>query len=306
MMESILLIIFAAVFFPGIILRVKSRASGRKGPGLFQPMKDLRVLFLKGSVFSETTSFVFQIAPVLGLSAILSAMLLLPFGKCYPIISFQADFVLFAYLLAFGKFLSMLSALDTGSSFEGMGANREALYSMLAEPAFFILMGTFAMITGYTSFYQIFNTFLLHDGYYSIIFGLAGAYILFQLIMIETSRLPVDDPKTHLELTMIHEVIILDNSGFDKAVIHISTYLKMSMYGMLIFSMLVPPDFILEVQVLLYFVLQLFIAAMIGIGESFRARNKMKNNPKFIFVLSAVALLTLFFLLIVKYNVLAS
>lgn len=304
MMFSILLIMVAAVFFPGIILRVKSRASGRKGPGLLQPMKDLRVLFLKGSVFSETTSFIFQIAPVLGLAAIFSAMLLLPFANWGPVLSFQADFVLFAYLLALGKFLTMLSALDTGSSFEGMGANREALYSMLAEPAFFILMGTFAMITGYTSFEEIFNIFLLHHDYYSLIFGLAGAYILFQLIMVETSRLPVDDPKTHLELTMIHEVMILDNSGFDKAIIHISTYLKMAIYGMLIYTVLIPPDLGLGLALLSYFAVQFFAAVLVGFGESFRARNKMKNNPKFIFVLSAVALLTLFFLLIVKYNVL--
>ncbi|MFH2143021.1 MAG: NADH-quinone oxidoreductase subunit H, partial [Bacteroidota bacterium] len=121
----------AAIFFPGIILRSKSIVSGRKGPGVLQPIKDLRVLFMKGSVFSSTTGLIFQIAPAINLASIICVIAVIPFANHNAIIHFEGDFLFFCYLIAFGKFFSIISALDTGSSFEGMGANREALYSML-------------------------------------------------------------------------------------------------------------------------------------------------------------------------------
>jgi len=196
MILGTILIILSAVFFPGIILRAKSIASGRKGPGVLQPMKDILVLLRKGSVFSHTTSYIFQWAPTVSLAAMITSMLVLPFGKYDAFLSFEADFVFFSYMLAFGKFFTIIGALDTGSSFEGMGANREALYSMLVEPAFFILMGTFAMFTGYTSFSDIFANFFITNNHLMIIFGLISLYLLIQIMMIENSRLPVDDPKT--------------------------------------------------------------------------------------------------------------
>ena len=230
-MMGFIMILIAAFFFPGIILRTKSILSGRKGPGIFQPVKDLRVLFMKGSIFSESSGLIFKIAPAVTLASILCAMLVIPFARQTALISFEGDFVFFAYLLAFGRFFAIISAMDTGSSFEGMGANREALFSMLAEPAFFILLATFSMFTGYTSFSGIFDNFFISDNHYVLIYSLIGFYLFAQLAMIENSRLPVDDPKTHLELTMIHEVMILDNSGFDKALIHIGSYLKFAIFG---------------------------------------------------------------------------
>ena len=225
-MPGFLLILITAFFFPGIILRTKSILSGRKGPGILQPLKDIYVLLRKGSVFSTTTSLVFQIAPVITLSCIISSLLVIPFANQNAIISFEGDFVFFSYMLALGKFFAIIAALDTGSSFEGMGANREAFFSMLVEPAFFILMATFAMFTGFTSFSDIFSHFFITGNHYVLIYSIIGFYLFIQIALIENSRVPVDDPKTHLELTMIHEVMILDNSGFDKALIHLGTYLK--------------------------------------------------------------------------------
>ena len=115
---------------------------GRKGPGIFQPIKDVIRLFKKGAVYSKTTSFIFQIAPSIYFASVLMAILVIPLGEYKGIISFEGDFVFFAYVLGIGKFFMIISALDTGSSFEGMGASREALFSMFAEPAFFILMGS--------------------------------------------------------------------------------------------------------------------------------------------------------------------
>jgi formate hydrogenlyase subunit 4 len=297
-MIAFILIILTAVFFPGIILRTKSVLSGRKGPGILQPMKDLRVLFMKGSVFSRTSGLIFRIAPAITLATIICAALLIPFGNQKALISFEGDFIFFAYLLAFGRFFAIIAAMDTGSSFEGMGANREALYAMLVEPAFFILLATFAMFTGYTSFTEIFSSFFISDNHYVMIYSLIGFYLLAQIAMIENSRLPVDDPKTHLELTMIHEVMILDNSGFDKALIHIGTYLKFTIFGALIYNILVPAGWNIFLQVALFIIAQVIFAIIVGFLESFRARNKMAKNPKFILTLSAIGLIAFMIILI--------
>jgi formate hydrogenlyase subunit 4 len=297
-MTGFILILAAACFFPGVIIRTKSLASGRKGPGIFQPLKEIGVLMKKGSVFSTTTGIIFQIAPVIALSCIICALLVLPFGNQKAILPFDGDFIFFSYLLVLGKFFSIISALDTGSSFEGMGANREALFSMLAEPAFFILLATFAMLTGYTSFSDIFSHFFITNNHYVLIYSIIGFYLFIQIAMVENSRLPVDDPKTHLELTMIHEVMILDNSGFDKALIHIGSYLKFAIYGSLIFNVIVPAGWNMLLQTALFLAVQTIFAGIIGLIESFRARNKMNKNPKYILTFSVIALIAFFIILI--------
>src|SRR5512147_3104255 len=232
-MLSIFLILLTSFFITGIIIRTKSIMSGRKGPGILQPMRDIIRCLRTGSVFSKTTSFIFQVAPTVYIATILMAILFIPFGNRQGILSFNGDFVFFAYVLALGKFFMIIAAMDTGSSFEGMGASREALYSMLAEPAFFLLMGSLSLLTGHTSFHDIFMTF--HFGsYVSYALGIMATFVLVMICMVENSRMPVDDPKTHLELTMVHEVMILDNSGFDLGLIMHAVNLKFVMYGALI------------------------------------------------------------------------
>jgi formate hydrogenlyase subunit 4 len=277
------------MFFTGIIVRTKSITSGRKGPGILQPLKDVIRLFRKGSVYSETTSIVFRIAPAIYFSSVVMACLVIPIGSYKGIISFDGDFVFFACILATGKFFSIISAMDTGSSFEGMGASREALFSLFAEPAFFILIGSFALLTGNTSFYNIFST--LHLGS-SITYTLGGlaACVLVLLAMIESSRMPVDDPKTHLELTMIHEVMVLDNSGFDLGLILLAGYLKFAMYGAII------ADFFIGALSLswalpLFLIIQALFAVTVGLIESFMSRFRMNHNPQFILALSSVSFL---------------
>jgi formate hydrogenlyase subunit 4 len=288
-MLSIILILFSSIFFTGIILRTKSITSGRKGPGLMQPVKDVIRLFRKGAVYSETTSIIFRIAPVIYFSSVLMACMVIPFGRYKGIVSFDGDFIFFAYILALGKFFSIISAMDTGSSFEGMGASREALYSMFAEPAFFILLGSFALLTGNTSFYNIFST--LHLGS-SITYTLGGlaAFVLLMIAMIENSRMPVDDPKTHLELTMIHEVMVLDNSGFDLGLILTAGYLKFAMYGAIIADFFIG-SLSLSLALPLFLTIQVLFAVVIGMIESFMARFRMSHNPQFILALSSVSFL---------------
>ena len=297
-MLSFILIILASAFFTGVIIRTKSIASGRKGPGIFQPLKDTVRLFKKGAIYSETTSFVFRIAPTIYFSSVFVAMLVIPFGQTKGLISFNGDFIFFAYVLALGKFFSIIGALDTGSSFEGMGASREALFSMFAEPAFFILMGSLALLTGHTSFQEIFTS--LHLGS-SITYALAGlaATVFLLIAMIENSRMPIDDPKTHLELTMIHEVMILDNSGFDLGLILSAGYLKFAIYGALIFNLFIG-TITYAYAIPMFFVMQAFLAIVIGLIESFMARSRMNHNAQFIVVLSSVSLLIFFGTLLVS------
>jgi len=291
-MLSLILILIAAAFFTGVIIRVKSISSGRKGPGIFQPLFDVARLFKKGVVYSETTSFVFQIAPTIYFSSVVMAMLVVPFGQSKGILSFDGDFIFFAYILALGKFFSIISAMDTGSSFEGMGASREALYSMFAEPAFFILMGSLALLTGHTSFQEMFAA--LHIGsYISYALAILGTFVLMMIAMVENSRMPIDDPKTHLELTMVHEVMILDNSGFDLGLILTAGYLKFAIYGALVVNLFIGV-FPYHYSIPMFFVIQFVLASGVGFIESFMARFRMSHNAQFIFVLTSVSLLIFF------------
>jgi len=299
-MTSFALILFAALFFDGLIVRTKSVCSGRKGPGVFQPLKDVARLMRKGAVYSPVTGWVFKAAPIVQAASVVMACAVIPLGEYGALLSFRGDFVFFAYVLALGKFFAIVGALDTGSSFEGMGAAREALYSMLAEPAFFMVVGSLSLLTGFTSFADILPAIHL-SGAMSCAIAVVAAGVLLVLELIENSRLPVDDPKTHLELTMVHEVMILDNSGFDLGLILAAGYLKFAMYAALIANLFVGsvPD---AWDVPAFLAVQAASAVSIGVVESFMARARMNHNPEFIFALTSVALLLVFGVLLAVGN----
>jgi formate hydrogenlyase subunit 4 len=291
-MVSLILILLASLFFSGVLIRTKSIFSGRKGPGLLQPMKDIVRLWGKGAVYSKTTTVIFRIAPTVYMASVLMAILMVPHGNHPSLISFEGDFVMFAYILALGKFLTIISALDTGSSFEGMGASREALFSLLVEPAFFMVVGSLALFTGHTSFISIFST-LHYDSNISYMLGALAAFVFVMIAMVENSRMPVDDPKTHLELTMIHEVMILDNSGFDLGTILYTTNLKFAMYGAIISNFFIGA-LPLQLSIPLFFAVQVLFAITAGTIESFIARFRMSHNPQFILILTSVSMLLFF------------
>ena len=299
-MTSFALILFAALFFDGLIVRTKSVCSGRKGPGVFQPLKDVARLMRKGAVYSPTTGWVFKAAPIVQAASVVMACAVIPLGEDGALLSFRGDFVFFAYVLALGKFFGIVGALDTGSSFEGMGAAREALYSMLAEPAFFMVVGSLSLLTGFVSFADILPAIHL-SGAMSCAIAVVAAGVLLVLELIENSRLPVDDPKTHLELTMVHEAMILDNSGFDLGLILAAGYLKFAMYAALIANLFVGsvPD---AWDVPAFLAVQAAAAVSIGVVESFMARARMNHNPQFIFALTSVALLLVFGVLLAVGN----
>jgi formate hydrogenlyase subunit 4 len=224
----------------GITNRTKAIMAGRVGQPLLQPYYDIWKLLQKGAVYSRTTTWVFRAGPIVGLGAVLTALALMPFGGTPALLAFPGDLVVFAYLLGLVRFFTVIAALDTGSSFEGMGASREVTFSALAEPALFLGLAAVARHTGTFSLSSMFTGITTASWVQAgpALVLLAAAFLV--VFLTENARLPVDDPTTHLELTMIHEVMVLDHSGPDFAFILYGGALKLWLLGTLLVSVLVP------------------------------------------------------------------
>jgi formate hydrogenlyase subunit 4 len=247
----------------------------------------------RGAVYGDVTSWVFRLGPVVNLAAVMVALLITPFGGVGSAVSFSGDVILLAGLLALGRFAIVLSALDTGSSFEGMGASREVHFAALAEPAFFLALATLARVTGSFSLTPIYQG-LSATIWLGALPALALVTItLLVLALVENTRIPIDDPTTHLEITMIHEVMVLDHSGPDLAYIHYGAALKLWILGLLLVGLAVPVRsgniWLDGAAMLLGMAL---LAGVIGMIESAMARYRLNHVPQFIVgaaTLSAVA-----------------
>ncbi len=294
MAEIIANIIFIILFpfiFLGLVNRVKSFWGGRKGPPLIQPLRDFIRLLKKGEVISATTSFIFRIAPSITFASAVTAATLVPMIGKKSLFSFNADFILFAYLLAIGRFFTVIGAMDTGSSFEGMGASREAVFSSLVEPAFFVIIGTLAFFGKAASFEELVE--FSGSGFeIRVVVSALGVIALLIMLITEGCRVPVDDPNTHLELTMIHEVMVLDNSGPDLGLILYSSGLKMVVIGSLIADIALP-KLPAAAYVPAFIGVHVIIAALIGTIESLMARLRMSHVPQFIFFMCSISVIML-------------
>ncbi len=289
---NILILLFAPFLMIGVIKKTKAFWAGRKGVSIWQPLWDFVRLMKKGAVISETTSWVFRYTPVIGLGAVIFAAMFVPLATGRAIINLPFAFVIFSYVLGLGKFFSLISALDTGSSFEGMGASREACFSTIVEPAFFIALASIAALTQNYSFESI-KLILQNAGGYGYIIIALAAVTLFIMLLIEGCRVPVDDPTTHLELTMIHEVMILDNSGIDLGLITWSAGIKMFIFEALVANLLIPLSWVWWQSALAFLAIIFILAVIIGIVESSMARFRMTHVFEFIFLMSITALLIL-------------
>ncbi len=295
-----LLIILTAISIPGVINRTRATLAGRKGMPFSQHLLNVNVLLRKGAVYSTTTTALFRIAPAIYLGAAIVAALMMPVADLYPLISFKGDVICFAYTLALARVAIILAAMDTGSSFEGMGAAREALYGALIEPALMIGFATLALFCGYTSFADIFAHEQSFDMHLTIVMLLV-AFLFVKITFVESGRVPVDDPRTHLELTMIHEVMCLDYSGIDTGMIHIAGWLKTACFSMIAANAVAATCcfhwwFAVPLAILL-------TGLSVGIVESTQARNKLANNTTFIVTISALAALIFFIGYLLKLNI---
>ena len=286
---KMVLLLSLPLLFIGIINKTKAKFAGKQGASIWQPYFDFNKLMNKGEVISETATGIFRIAPVVNLGCLIIAALLV------TVIHFEGDFILFSYILALGKIISILGAMDTGSSFEGMGASREASYTSMVEPAFFIIISSICALNGVYSFASLAHLFWSKNDI-MILIAIATVFALFLIILIEGSRVPVDDPKTHLELTMIHEVMVLDNSGVDLAFIQYASALKMMLFTTIITMTIAPLSFIG------YVLISLLIAVLIGVVESLCARIRLTHIIEYTFTLIVAALIVMALVLLIMHG----
>src|SRR5712691_1381532 len=281
----------------GIVNRTKSFVAGRRGPPLVQPYRDIAKSLRRGAVYGEVTGWVFRLGPVVNLATLMAALLVLPFGGIGAVVSFPGDLIVLAGLFALGRFVTVLAALDTGSSFEGMGASREVHFAALAEPALLVALAVLVRVTGALSLSEIYGAVTIATWARALPALALVATTLVVLELVENTRIPVDDPTTHLELTMIHEVMVLDHSGPDFAYIQYAAALKLWSLGALFIGLVVPlrsGSLWLDGGAALLGMAGL--AVVIGMVESAMARYRLTRVPQFIVgaaTLSAVAFIVL-------------
>ncbi|HEY3418108.1 MAG TPA: NADH-quinone oxidoreductase subunit H [Armatimonadota bacterium] len=219
-------LLFVPLLLVGVIRKAKALMQNRLGAPIWQPFYDIAKLLRKTETISESASWVFTLAPRLGLAVALLAAVLVPWAGALlpPALASSTNFLLVLYLLALGKFLAMLAAMDTGSAFGGLGASREATISMLVEPTLIIGLGALAIGANSMDLLSIYHT--PSNPFVALLVGIA----LVIAALAELSRMPVDDPTTHLELTMVHEAMILENSGRNLALTEYAVALRTCIY----------------------------------------------------------------------------
>jgi formate hydrogenlyase subunit 4 len=292
---QVLLALVLAPLLMSVIHRTKARFAGRRGQPWLQPYRELAKLLRKSAVYSRTTTPLFFAGPIVGGAAIVLALFFLPLAGAPAFISFPGAFVFVAYLLGLARFCTVLAALDTGSSFEGMGASREVCFSALAEPALLLALTALAALTHQLSLSEMMDrlghSVLLSAAAPALLLSAAALMIVF---LAENARIPVDDPTTHLELTMIHEVMVLDHSGPDFAWIQYAASLKLWVLGSLLVGVLMPvrsESLLVDVAAGLSGLVLLAVAT--GCIESSMARLRLLRVPQFLIAASVLATLAL-------------
>ena len=295
---SLLLALVLAPLQLGVIAKVKSFFGGRRGPSVLQWYHDLWKLLRKESVCSSTSAGLVRLAPPVGVASCLCALSLLPLGFMDSPLGFTGDIIVFLYLLGIGRLALVLGALDTGSSFEGMGASRELHFSALAEMAIVAVVVFLVMLTHDYSLGGVLNTAGTEAWRGS---GTSLILIVIALLLVtlaENCRVPFDDPETHLELTMMHEAMVLDHAGPDLALIHYGAALKLWVFAAFLTTAAVPgrlfacPWTGLVVHVALVFV----VSVAVGVIESAMARYRFLKVPYLLLTASAMAAMAIFLL----------
>lgn len=302
---QIVVILLIAPLLNGVIKKVKALTQKRKGAPLLQQYFDLYKLLKKRSVVSETASWIFCVTPFIVFGTALSASLFVPVTTAIPAASFPGDVIMLFSVLALGRFFMMISALDTGSTFGGMGGSREAMISALIEPSILVTFLTLGLYANSTSVSAIMKAA-----------GAAGIPLLnpmfilsflavLVIIIAETSRIPVDDPSTHLELTMVHEAMLLEYSGRGLALMEYGASIKQLVLITLLVNVFVPVDQMLSVtgaaavvvSLLIYLVKVTLASVLTGIIESFTVKIRFFSVPNLAalaFILSFVGFLQFF------------
>jgi len=236
---QMLLVLMLAPLLTGLVRKVKARLMRRQGPPLIQPYLDLIRLMRKEVVLAESASWLFRVIPYLVFAATWVAASLVPTFRAGLLFSWSADLIAIIALLGSARFFLALAGMDVGTSFGGIGSSREVMIASLAEPAMIMVVFTLALIAGSTQLSTIAGVLVYSEVGLRVSLGLA----LFALIMVaiaENGRIPIDNPATHLELTMVHEAMVLEYSGRHLAVIDLAAELKLLLYVSLIACIFLP------------------------------------------------------------------
>jgi formate hydrogenlyase subunit 4 len=293
-MKSVHLLVLAMLLAPlysALILKVKAFFGGKKGPPLLINYYTLIKLLKKGSVYSTSTTLIFKLGPMVSLCAAATVLMFLPIAGQKPLFSFHGDVILLLYLLGLGRFFTIAAAMDTASPFEGMGAAREAYFPIICEATLFTILILFYTLTGELQLAAYFS-----GGQPLGLWQAAGvpllfvAIALFIVLLTENSRVPVDDPATHLELTMIHEVMVLDHSGPDLAFIELGSFFKLFFYSTFVTRLVWPFNMgSPATDAAIFFGVLALVYVAVGVTESVMARYRMDKVPQFVLTSFALA-----------------
>ena len=289
------LIFFIAVspFLSGLITKIKNNLRMRKGQSIFQPYYNLAKLFSKKEVVSETASWIFRVTPFVVISSSMAAALLIPAFILSSPAYYMGDFLALIFIFALGRFFLALSALDTGSAFGGMGSSREMFISSLVEPAICLVIFSVYLQFGSTNISSF-------SGMHAVsVASIVAAIALFLVTIAETSRIPVDNQETHLELTMVHEAMVLEYSGKSLALIEMGSYIKQMVWFFLIAQIIFPiamPSFAnlagLAYWILWYLARIIIIIVLVALLEVSVAKMRLFRVADFLgfaFVLGIIA-----------------
>jgi formate hydrogenlyase subunit 4 len=233
------LVLLLAPLLTGVVRKVKARLQRRRGASVLQPYRDIRRLLGKEIVLADNASWLFRIVPYLIFSVTWVAAALVPTFATGLMFSWSGDLIVITALLGTARFLQAMAAMDVGTGFGGIGASREVMFASLAEPALIMAVFAVALIAGSTQLSTIADYML--SGQEGLRVSLALALVAFVIVAIaENARIPVDNPATHLELTMVHEAMVLEYSGRHLAMIELAASLKLLLYISLIACIFVP------------------------------------------------------------------
>jgi formate hydrogenlyase subunit 4 len=283
------LVIAVAPLLTGLVRATKARLMRRRGPPLIQPYRDLIRLARKEAVVADGASWLFRFVPYLVFAATWVAAALVPTFATGLLFSWSADLIAIIALLGAARFLLALAGLDVGTSFGGLGSSREALFGALAEPAMIVIVFTLALVAGSTQLSTVAAHMVLSNVGLRVSLGMALVALII-VALAENGRIPVDNPATHLELTMVHEAMILEYSGRHLAVIELAAMLKLVLYVSLIASVFVPWGLAIAdasvadrlLGALLYIVKLALAGVALGVFESSLAKMRVFRVPDFV------------------------
>lgn len=278
-------VLLIAPLFSGLIKKVKAWTQGRQGPPLFQQYFVLGKLLRKEVVYSPNASWVMRAAPLVNMAAILGAALFVPLVFVPEPVGGIGNVILFLYLLALARFFMALAGLDAGSSFGGMGSSREMSIAAIIEPTTIIVFAALAIVFKSTNLFPMFYASASSGTLVTPTLILIGIS-LFIILIVETSRIPVDNPETHLELTMIHEGMLLEQSGKNLALMELSSAVKLTLMMALLINLIVPAGLALSltaagfvIGAALFVIKGSVLAVIIGLFESSMAKKRLFQVP---------------------------